>query len=124
MAEVKRKILLLSSGKQIKLTGTGLAIAKNLNISEGYIPYVFSCAEEQKDNVTDTIILNPHKLTADEIHDMADYNIQLWMDLKANIRKYGTNDPRIFSAESAKYQSAGGSDDPENLKKKRPKQTE
>ncbi len=104
MAEIKRKTLLLSSGKQVKLTGTGLAIAKNLNVSEGYVPYVFSCAEEQKENNTVPIILNPHKLTADEIYDMADYNIQLWMDLKANIRKYGPNDPRIFNADSASYQ--------------------
>src|SRR5450432_2460721 len=124
MAEIKRKMLYLSSGKQIKLTGTGLAIAKNLNVSEGYVPYVFSCAEDQKDNTTGSIILNPHKLTADEIYDMADYNIQLWMDLKANIRKYGPNDPRIFNADSASYQNVVGIDDPENLKKKRQKQTE
>ncbi len=124
MAEIKRKTLLFSSGKQIKLTGTGLAIAKNLNVSEGYVPYVFSCAEDQKDNTTGSIILNPHKLTADEIYDMADYNIQLWMDLKANIRKYGLNDPRIFNADSASYQNVVGMDDPENLKKKRQKQTE
>jgi hypothetical protein len=124
MAEIKRKTLLLSSGKQIKLTGTGLAIAKNLNVSEGYVPYVFSCAEDQKDNTTGSIILNPHKLTADEIYDMADYNIQLWMELKANIRKYGPNDPRIFNADSASYQNVVGIDDPENLKKKRQKQTE
>ncbi len=124
MAEIKRKTLLLNSGKQIKLTGTGLAIAKNLNVSEGYVPYVFSCTEEQKDNNTGTIILNPHKLTEDEIHDLADYNIQLWMDLKANIRKYGPNDPRIFSADSPNYHFVGGNDNPENHKKKRQKQTD
>ena len=102
MADIKRKMLLLSSGKQIKLTGTGLAIAKNLNVSEGYVPYVFSCAEEQKENNIGSIILNPHKLTADEIYDMADYNIQLWMDLKSNIRKYGVNSPKIFGLEAVK----------------------
>jgi hypothetical protein len=124
MAEIKRKTFLLSSGKQIKLTGTGLAIAKNLNVSEGYVPYVFSCAEEQKENSIGAVILNPHKLTADEIYDLADYNIQLWMDLKANIRKYGPNDPRIFIADSANYQSGSVKDDPENSKKKRLKQAE
>ena len=124
MAEIKRKTLLLSSGKQIKLTGTGLSIAKNLHVSEGYVPYVFSCEQEQRENNTGSIILNPHKLSADEIYDMADYNIQLWMDLKANIRKYGPGDPRIFNADYANYQSAGGNDDPENLKKKRLKQAD
>jgi hypothetical protein len=124
MAEIKRKMLLLSSGKQIKLTGTGLAIAKNLNVSEGYVPYVFSSAEEQKENAPGSIILNPHKLTSDEIYDMADYNIQLWMDLKANIRKYGPNDPRVFSADSGGYQQSSGNDDSENAKKKRIKQSD
>jgi hypothetical protein len=124
MAEIKRKTLLLSSGKQIKLTGTGLAIAKNLNVSEGYVPYLFSCVEEQRENNSGSIILNPHKLTADEIYDMADFNIQLWMDLKASIRKYGPNDPRIFSADSANAQSAGGNDNPENPKKKRLKEAD
>ncbi len=119
MAEIKRKMLLLSSGKQIKLTGTGLAIAKNLNISEGYVPYVFSCAEEQKENNVGSIILNPYKLTADEIYDIADYNIQLWMDLKSNIRKYGPDDPRVFNADSASYQIANTNDYLENPKKKR-----
>ena len=113
---------MLSSGKQIKLTGTGLAIAKNLNVSEGYVPYVFSYAEEQNENNLGSIILNPHKLTADEIYDLADYNIQLWMDLKANIRKYGPNDPRIFSADSINYTGANGHDESENPKKKRLKQ--
>jgi|SRR5450432_3692357 len=124
MAEIKRKMLYLSSGKQIKLTGTGIAIAKNLNVSEGYVPYVFSCGEEHKENATGSAILNPHKLNADEIFDLADYNIQLWMDLKANIRKYGPNDLRIFNVDSASYQNANMSDDPENAKKKRLKQTE
>ncbi len=122
MAEIKRKMLHLSSGKQIKLTGTGLAIAKNLNVSEGYVPYVFSCAEGTKENNAGSIILNPHKLTADEIYDMADYNIQLWMDLKANIRKYGPDDPRVFNADSANFSGANTHDDLENLRKKRPKQ--
>jgi hypothetical protein len=124
MAEIKRKMLLLSSGKQIKLTGTGLAIAKNLNVSEGYVPYVFSCAEEQKEDVQGSVILNPHKLTSDEIYDMADYNIQLWMDLKANIRKYGPDDPRVFSADSGSYQPSSGNEDLENAKKKRIKQSD
>lgn len=119
MAEIKRKMPLLSSGKQIKLTGTGLAIAKNLHVSEGYIPYVFSSVEEQKENATGSVILNPYKLTSDEIYDLADYNIQLWMDLKANIRKYGLEDPRVFSADSGTYKSASTEEDQENLKKKR-----
>ena len=32
--------------------------------------------------------------------EMADYNIQLWMNLKANLRKYEVNSPKVFSSES------------------------
>ena len=124
MANIKRKMLMLSSGKQFKLTGTGLAIAKNLNVSEGYVPYVFSCAEDQKENTTVSIIINPHNLTADEIQDLADYNIQLWMDLKANIRKYGPNDPRVFNADSTNYQNISGTDGSESPKNKKLKQSD
>ncbi len=34
--------------------------------------------------------------------EVADFNIQLWMDLKAGLRKYGQVDPKIFGQEVAK----------------------
>jgi hypothetical protein len=101
MADFKRKTLLLCTGKQIKLYGNSLAIGKNLQIGEGYAPNIFSCLEEQPESKTGPVVSNPHKLTSDEIYDMADYNIQLWMNLKANVRRYGPNDPKIFAGEMA-----------------------
>lgn len=41
MAEFKRKTLLLSSGKQIKLYGNSLAICPSLEIGEGAAPNIF-----------------------------------------------------------------------------------
>jgi hypothetical protein len=41
MAELKRRTLLLSTGKQIKLFGTSMAIGKSLEIGEGYAPKYF-----------------------------------------------------------------------------------
>ncbi len=101
MADFKRKTFQLSSGKQIKLYGSSMAIGKNLQIGEGYAPNIFSCLEDQPEGKAGATVSNPHKLTTDEIYDMADYNIQLWMNLKANVRRYGLEDPKIFSAESA-----------------------
>jgi hypothetical protein len=100
MADFKRKMLVLASGKQIKLFGNSLAIGKNLQIGEGYAPNIFSSLEEHSESKTGSIVSNPHKLTVDEIHDLADYNIQLWMNLKSGVRKYGPNDPRIFSSDA------------------------
>ena len=101
MADFKRKTLLLGSGKQIKLYGNSMAIGKNLQIGEGYAPNIFSCLEDQPESKTGSNVSNPYKLNADEIYDMADYNIQLWMNLKANVRKYGPDDPKIFNGEAA-----------------------
>lgn len=97
MADFKRRSLLLSSGKQIKLFGNSIAIGKTLEIGEGYAPNIFSIVEEQLDSKIPAGISNPHKLTPDELAELADYNIQLWMDLKANIRKHGLNSPKVFT---------------------------
>ena len=97
MADFKRKTLLLSTGKQIKLFGSSIAIGKTLEIGEGYAPNIFSCVEEQPEGKTMASVSNPYKLTPDELMELADYNIQLWMDLKTNIRKHGLNSPKVFS---------------------------
>jgi len=44
-------------------------------------------------------------LTVDELMELADFNIQLWMDLKAGLRKYGQVDPKIFGQDAAKASS-------------------
>jgi hypothetical protein len=91
MAEFKKKILVLTSGKQVKLYGNSLAIGKSLEIGEGYAPNVFAAAG---DGVT-----NPHHLTTDELMEIADYVIQLWMDLKNNLRKHGLESGKVFNSE-------------------------
>lgn len=100
MADFKRRTLLLSTGKQIKLFGNSLAIGKSLEIGEGAAPNIFSCMEDQPEGKTVTTVSNPHKITTEEMMELADYNIQLWMDLKANIRKYGLSNPKVFNREA------------------------
>ena len=100
MAEFKRKTFLLSTGKQIKLFGNSVAIAKSLEIGEGYAPNIFSGAIDQASEQSTITVVNPHKLTIEEIMELADYNIRLWMDLKDNIRKHGLNSPKIFNSDA------------------------
>ena len=102
MADLKRRTLQLSSGKQIKLFGNSVAISKSLEIGEGYAPNILSIVEEQPDNKIPAGLSNPHRLTVDELMELADFNIQLWMDLKAGLRKYGQVDPKVFGQETAK----------------------
>lgn len=102
MTDFKRRTLFLSTGKQIKLFGNSMAIGKSLEIGEGYAPNIFSCIEEQQDGKSTPSVANPHKLTLEELMEVADYNIQLWMDLKAGIRKYGLSSPKIFNQEAVR----------------------
>ena len=108
MADLKRRTLQLSSGKQIKLFGNSVAISKSLEIGEGYAPNILSGIEGQPENKIPSGISNPHRLTPDELMELADFNIQLWMDLKAGLRKFGEIDPKIFGQEDAKSPTPAG----------------
>jgi hypothetical protein len=100
MAELKRRMLQLNSGKQIKLFGNSFAIGKSLEIGEGYAPNIFSFAPEQTSEKSPGALSNPYQLTLDDIMELADYNIRLWMDLKDNIRKYGTSNVKVFNSDA------------------------
>jgi hypothetical protein len=120
MAELRKRTLVLSTDKEIKLFGNSIAIGKGLQIGEGYVPNIYSCIEEavppEKNNQQATpgqqengapkkqaaaktrqVVVNPYRLTEKELSEMADYCIRLWMDLKDSVRKYGIDDPRVFN---------------------------
>ena len=107
MADLKRRTLQLSSGKQVKLFGNSVAISKSLEIGEGYAPNILSLVEAQPDNKIPAGLSNLHRLTVDDLMELADFNIQLWMDLKAGLRKYGQVDPKIFGLEQTKTPTPG-----------------
>lgn len=101
MAEFKRRTLLLSSGKQIKLFGNSMAIGKSLEIGEGYAPNIFCCVSNQsEDNKSILVVSNPQQLTFPEMMELADYNMQLWMDLKENLRRHRVDNPKIFNRDA------------------------
>ena len=109
MAEFKRQTFQLSTGKQIKLHGNSFFISKSLEIGEGFVPNIFSLFEEQTGGKTFTTVSNPHKLTPEELQELADYNIRLWLDLKDSIRNNGLSNPRVFGRDSGK--SEDGTDE-------------
>lgn len=119
MADFKRRTLYLSTGKQMKLFGASIAIGKSLELGEGYAPNIFSVNQQNmenspvqlspKENSTEKLssvkmarktphsISNPYQLTLDEVLEIADYNIRLWMDLKDRVRENGVNSSKIFN---------------------------
>ena len=99
MADFKRRTLTLSTGKQIKLFGNSLAIGKSLEIGEGGAPNIissFSGIDSAKSSLT---VSNPHQLTAEELHEIADFQILLWVEFKNKIRDFGINSTKIFNIE-------------------------
>jgi hypothetical protein len=118
MADLKRRTLCLSSGKQVKLFGNSIAISKTLEIGEGFVPNILSLVEEQPENKIPGGLVNPHRLTVDELHELAEFNIQLWMEFKAGLRRYGQVDPRIFGQDAAK-QSPEAQEKPDGRRRRK-----
>lgn len=99
MAEMKRRTILFSSGKQVKLFGNSIGIGKTLEIGEGYMPNILSAGVEDPATDEQALVNNPHKLSREEVMELADFMMMLWLQLKENIRKNGMDSPKIFTRE-------------------------
>jgi hypothetical protein len=95
MAKYVGRTLEFSTGKQIRLFGNCVAIDKSLRIGEGYALGILSGKIDQDGQRR---VFNPHVLSSGELVDLADLNIRLWEKLKANIEKYGLDNPKIFNS--------------------------
>ena len=123
MAEFKRQTFQVSTGKQIRLHGNSFFINRNLEIGEGFVPNIFSFFEEQSDGKTSPTVSNPHKLSLEELHELADYNIQLWLDLKNSIRSSGINNPKVFTRETIRTADGNSVDPTPKYKREKPNST-
>jgi hypothetical protein len=123
MAEFKRQTFQLSSGKQIKLHGNSFFINRSLEIGEGFVPNIFSLFEEQSEGKPATTVSNPHNLTLEELHELADYNIRLWLDLKDSLRSNGISNPKVFSRETIRGADNSASDSTPKYKREKPNST-
>lgn len=102
MAEMKRKTLQFSTGKQIKLFGNSIGIAKSLEVGEGYSPNILSSNAEFSMEENLNTVNNPYKLSQEEVFELADYMMELWLQLKHSIRKNGLDNPKLFAKENNK----------------------
>jgi len=102
MAEMKRRTILFSTGKQIKLFGNSIGIGKTLEVGEVYMPNILSANLEVAASDDTLMVNNPHKLSREEVMELADFMMGLWLQLKENIRKNGIDSPKIFTRDSSK----------------------
>jgi len=100
MADLKKRVLSLSTGKTIKLWGNSIAISKSLEIGEGYAPNMYAYVVPQASDKATPTVLNPHGLTKEEMLELADMNIRLWMDLKDSIRLHGVGSAKVFNKDA------------------------
>jgi hypothetical protein len=96
MATIKKRVLILSSSKQIKLSGHALCISNSLEIGEGFTKNLFSLLEAEKPGAGEAKVYNPFGLAKDEWDEIADYQIMLYMLFKDRLRQFGINSPQIF----------------------------
>lgn len=94
MTNIRKKTIQLSTGKRIKISGLTLAIAPSLEIGEGFTTNILGFDAHSGDDTKAPA--NPWGLTKDEVIEIADYNISLWMALKDRIRQYGIDNVDIF----------------------------
>ena len=97
MAEFKRRLLKFSTGKQVILYGNSIGIGKTLEVGESNIPNILALP---LDNGAEQTIQNPQHLSADEVMELADFIMGLWLQLKENIRTHGLDNPKIFVREN------------------------
>lgn len=96
MTSIKKRLLVLSSGKKIKLTGPTLCISPTLEVGEGFTRNILGYNDGYVTGSTQSQVSNPYNLTASELAELADFNINLWMQLKDRIREKGIGNPDIF----------------------------
>ncbi|MCS3801010.1 hypothetical protein [Niastella sp. OAS944] len=97
MAVFKKDIITFSNGRQIKVPGGIFTIISSLELADYYSRLVFFYDHDSKNNKEITSVKNIYNLTKEELIEVADCMIALWIDLKDNVRRYGVDNPEIFN---------------------------
>jgi hypothetical protein len=97
MAILKKDTIIFSSGRQIKVPGGILSISRSLELADYYSRNVLYYEVEHRKNKDVEPVGNVYNLTKDEVIEIADCMIQLWIELKDNVRKSGIKSSEIFN---------------------------
>jgi hypothetical protein len=96
MATIRKDALVFSNGKEINLPNGILAITRRLELADYYSRYIFFLDTGKATDRKVAPVANVYALTQDELIEACDAMIQLWIDLKDNIRSLGIENPEIF----------------------------
>lgn len=98
MAIVKKDTIVFSNGREISAPGGIISITRTLELSDYYSRNVFFLDGQASGGK----VVNIYQLSKDELIEIADLMIQLWMELKDNVRQSDITNPAIFKAKSAR----------------------
>lgn len=97
MATLKKDSIVCSNGREVKVPGGILSIARTLELADYYSRNVLYYEVEHRRNKEVEPVGNIYSLTKEELIEIADCMIQLWIELKDNVRKFGIKSPEIFN---------------------------
>ncbi|NLU91397.1 hypothetical protein [Chitinophaga sp. Ak27] len=95
MAIVKKDTIVFSNGREITAPGGIISITRTLELSDYYSRNVFFVDSAGK-------VINIYQLSKDELIEIADLMIRLWMELKDNVRQADIASPAIFKAKGVR----------------------
>lgn len=96
MAILQKDTIIFSSGKELMVPQAAISINRRLELSDYYSRQIFFCDQSIPGDKKSATVVNIHRLSRDEIIEIADCMIQLWIDLKDNLRVYGNDNPSVF----------------------------
>lgn len=97
MATIKKDCIIFSNGRQVDIPGGIISITRTLELNDYYSRNILFYDYASRSNKQLESVRNIYNLTTEELVELADCMIQLWIDLKDNARKLGMNNPEIFN---------------------------
>ncbi len=97
MATIKKDSIVFSTGRQITVPNGVLSISRKLELADYYSRNVLFYGADVSGEKKAEKVVNIYSLTKEELIEIADSMIHLWIDLKDNVRSLGVDNPEIFN---------------------------
>jgi len=97
MASLKKDMIIFSSGRQLAIPNGSLSISRRLEIADYYSRNILFSELPASGDKKGEKVVNIYSLTREEVIEIADAMIRLWIDLKDNVRQFGVDNPEIFN---------------------------
>jgi len=91
-------MIVLSSGRQVMVPNGSFSISRRLEIADYYSRNIFFLEPALPGEKKADKVANIHALTREEVIEISDAMISLWISLKDNVRTLGVDNPEIFNS--------------------------